>query len=157
MEDILNLKQVCNILQVKPSTIRTWEQEFVEILEPCAPKGRSRVYSQRQLELFVQIKELLQTEQYTIKGAKRRLELDGVLTNSLGVEHNFKNTVFFMFSAIMQELQASREDSKRLSQQVEMLRKENLEIEERLREEQGKSFLEFVKTRIQGKKSCEAK
>ncbi|MDA8234973.1 MAG: MerR family transcriptional regulator [Clostridia bacterium] len=155
MDDLLNLKQVCNILQVKPSIIKTWEQEFAEILEPCAPKGRSRFYSQRQLELFVQIKELLQTEHYTIKGAKRRLELDGVLTNSMAVEHNFKNTVFYMFSAIMQELQASREDSKRLAQQVELLRRENQEIEERLREEQGKSLLEFVKTRIQGIKRYE--
>jgi len=155
MNNYLTLKQVCNILQVKPAAIRTWEQEFADILAPYAPKDRSRVYTQRQLELFAQIKELLQTEHYTIKGARRRLELDEVLTNSLGVEHNFKNTVFFMFSAIMQELQAAREDSKRLARQVELLRREKLEMENRLLEEQNKSFLEFLKTKVKGAKGYE--
>lgn len=148
MRASLSVHQVSNILQVEVSTIRFWEKEFDEFLKITCPKGKRIRYNETHLEIFGQIKELLYTEQYTIKGAKRRLELERTLTSALGIEQNFKSTVFFMFSAIMQELQKSREESRKLGHQLELLRKEKEEVEEKLSDEQQKSLWKFMADKI---------
>ncbi|NPV26180.1 MAG: MerR family transcriptional regulator [Firmicutes bacterium] len=152
--ETLTIQQMSQILQVEPSTLRFWEKEFAEYLH-INTKGKRRRYNQQHLEILTQIKELLQTEQYTIKGAKRRLELDRSLASALGVENNLKTTIFFMFSAIMQELQAAREESRHLARQLELLRNEKTAIEERLAVEQSKSLLEFLRDKFQARKGAE--
>jgi DNA-binding transcriptional MerR regulator len=140
----LTIDQVSNILQVEVSTLRYWEKEFSEFLNIKCQKGQRARYTEESVEMFSQIKELLYNEQYTIKGAKRRLEMERTLTSALGIEANFKTTVFFMFSAIIQELQKAREESKKLAHELELLRKEKEEIEYRLTEEQQKSLWKFL-------------
>lgn len=144
MEPNLTVDQVSTILQTEVSTIRYWEKEFSEHLNINCAKGQRVRYTEEHLEIFGQIKELLYTEMYTIKGAKRRMELDRTLTSALGVEANFKTTVFFMFSAIIQELQKSREESKKLARQLELLRQEKELVEEKLTEQQQKSLWKFI-------------
>jgi len=156
MEKYLTLKQASIILEVEPSTIRFWEKEFDEFLNIRSGKGQHKRFSEKNVETLSQIKELLQTEQYTIKGAKRRLEMDRSLNSAIGVDHNFKTTVFFMFSAIIQELQAYRQESRELAGRLENLRLEKSAIEEQLAEEQSKSLLEFIKNKLQSKKSPES-
>jgi len=156
LSEKLTINQVSEILQVEPSTIRFWEKEFAEYLKINCPKGKRKRYTEEHLETFSQIKELLYTEQYTIKGAKRRLELEKTLTSALGIEHNFKNTVVFMLSSIMEELQKAREESKKLARQVELLRLEKKSIQDRLLEEQNKSLLEFLRGKITSRRANEA-
>lgn len=156
MSEKLTIQQLSNILQVEVSTLRFWEKEFEEFLNLKNSRGTRKRYGQDQLEVFSKIKELLQSEQYTIKGAKRRLELDKTLTSALGIEQNFKTTVFQMFTAIMEELQKTREESKKLAHEVQLLRTEKEMIEEKLLEEQNKGLFEFLKDKLQMKKSGEA-
>ncbi|NLC76996.1 MAG: MerR family transcriptional regulator [Clostridia bacterium] len=155
MSDKLTIQQVSSILQVEVSTLRFWEKEFEEFFNIKEPKGRRKRYDQNHLELFSQIKELLQTEQYTIKGAKRRLELERTLACAMGVDHNLKTTVFFMFSAIMEELGKAREESRRLADEVRHLRSLKEAAEIKLLEEQNKSLLEFLRDKLQAKKQTE--
>jgi len=152
----LTIQQVSNILQVEVSTLRFWEKEFEEFLNLKNNRGTRKKYGQDQLEVFAQIKELLQSEQYTIKGAKRRLELDKTLTSALGIDQNFKTTVFHMFTAIMEELQKAREESKKLAYEVQLLRTEKDMIEGKLLEEQNKGLFEFLRDKLQIKKTGEA-
>lgn len=154
-EEKLTINQVSEILQVEPSTIRFWEKEFFEYLKVNCSKGRRKRYTEDNLEVFSQIKELLYIEQYTIKGAKRRLELDKALTSALGIEQNFKNTVVFMLSSILAELQKAREESKNLARQVELLRFEKENIEERLLEEQNKGLIEFLRGKVSHRRADE--
>lgn len=140
----LTIDQASTILQVEVSTLRYWEKEFSEFLNIKCPKGQRARYTEESLEIFLQIKELLYIEQYTIKGAKRRLEMEYTLTSALGIDGNFKTTVFFMFSAIIQELQKTREESKRLANQLELMRKEKDEVQDQLTEEQEKSLWQFM-------------
>ncbi|MDS1030055.1 MerR family transcriptional regulator [Bacillota bacterium LX-D] len=155
MSEKLTIQQVSNILQVEISTLRFWEKEFEEYLMIKSSKGIRKRYGQEQLEIFSQIKELLQTEQYTIKGAKRRLELERTLTNALGVEQNFKTTVFHMLNSIMSELQKTREESQKLTREIQLLRMEKEIIEGKLLEEQNKGIFEFLKGKWQIKRTGE--
>lgn len=149
MENYLSLKQVSTILEVESTTIRFWEKEFAEFLNIRNGKGIHKRFSEKSMETLAQIKELLQTEQYTIKGAKRRLEMDRSLNSALGVDHNFKTTVFFMFSAIIQELQAYRQESRELTAKLASLQTEKNEIEEQLAAEQNKGLLDYIKNKLQ--------
>ncbi len=148
MEKYLTLKQVATILDVEQSTVRFWEKEFCDFIKVAKSKGQHKRFTPEHVELLTKIRDLLQVEQYTIKGAKRRLEMDIALDSALGIDSNFKSTVVFMLSSIMQELQSYRATSQKLTKQLEMLEAEKTQIEERLMEEQSKGFLEFLKTKI---------
>jgi DNA-binding transcriptional MerR regulator len=152
LDNQLTIKQVSTILQAEISTIRFWEKEFAEYMAERSYKGQRKRFSEHDLEVLCNIKELLQTEMYTIKGAKRRLELEKTLSVAMGVDQSFKTTVFFMFSSIMQELQAAREESRALATQILKLEQEKSDVVEKLDKEKNKSFIEFFKNKIQKEK-----
>ena len=55
--------------------LRFWETEF-PFLKPTKSKSGQRVYQEPQLNLIRRIKELLYDEEYTIAGAKKKLEAE---------------------------------------------------------------------------------
>ncbi|MBD3231572.1 MerR family transcriptional regulator [Candidatus Dependentiae bacterium] len=58
-------------LQVKKFVIRFWEKEFE--LKSDRSEGGQRFYTQKDLQIFSAIKELLYEKKYTIPGAKKEL------------------------------------------------------------------------------------
>ncbi len=68
--------EVCEIAQIKPFILRSWETEFPELGRP-GPSGAQRIYSRADLEQVLQIKHLLFAEGLTLAGARRRLEDEG--------------------------------------------------------------------------------
>ena len=65
--------EVCELLQVQPYVLRTWETEFPE-LGVARNAGGPRVYRRADLEQVMRIKHLLLIEGLTLAGARRRLE-----------------------------------------------------------------------------------
>ena len=64
--------EVCEIAQVKPYVLRSWEAEFPHL---GVVKGRGpRVYRRRDVQLVLRLKELLFVDGLTLGGARRRLE-----------------------------------------------------------------------------------
>lgn len=143
----MTVKEISQILQIEESTIRFWEKEFHEFLNLKVEKGQKYRYTPENLEMFTKISELLHTEMYTIKGARRRLELDRTVGDSFGVEHNFKTTVLFMFSTILNELQHARDEASLLSSQVEDLKKAKNSIEEELWKEQNRGIFRLFRVK----------
>ena len=81
--------EVCEIAQVQPYVLRTWEAEFPE-LGVTPPKGGARVYRRADLERVLRLKHLLFEEGLTLAGARRKLELGEAPTEGLeasGIEH----------------------------------------------------------------------
>jgi DNA-binding transcriptional MerR regulator len=70
--------EVCEIAQVQPYVLRTWEAEFPE-LGVKKTEGGPRVYRRADLEFVLRIKHLLFVEGLTLAGARRKLidELPG--------------------------------------------------------------------------------
>lgn len=64
--------EVAEVVGVEPHVLRYWESEFRTIRPQKSPKGQ-RVYSRKDLEKLLRVKDLLYTEGYTIAGAKKRL------------------------------------------------------------------------------------
>jgi DNA-binding transcriptional MerR regulator len=67
---------VCEIAQVQPYVLRTWEAEFPE-LGVSKTAGGPRVYRRADLEFVLRIKHLLFVEGLTLAGARRKLLDEG--------------------------------------------------------------------------------
>jgi len=63
--------EVSDIADLEPHVLRYWESEF-PFLKPRKNKTGQRVYSRKDLELVLQIKDLLYKERYTIAGVKKK-------------------------------------------------------------------------------------
>ena len=67
-----SIKEVAELCEVKPYTLRFWEKEF-DNLKPETRKGARRVYQKNDLLIVRQIRSLLYEEGLTIAGAKKKL------------------------------------------------------------------------------------
>lgn len=67
--------EVCRLADVQPYVLRYWETEFPP-LAPNKSGGGQRMYSERDVEIILRIKQLLYAEGFTIAGAKKRLDAD---------------------------------------------------------------------------------
>ena len=71
----LNIAEASDLTGVKAHVLRYWETEFPP-LKPEKSRSGQRVYHQKDLEVIQRLKQLLYEEEYTISGARRRLEED---------------------------------------------------------------------------------
>ncbi len=66
------LKEVCEITDTQPYVLRFWESEFPQLAGK--KRGRQVTYTQDDVGLILQIKQLLHKEEYTLADARERLE-----------------------------------------------------------------------------------
>ena len=70
---LYKIGEVCKVADVQPYVLRYWETEF-PALAPNKSGGGQRLYSQREIDIIMRIKQLLYSEGFTIAGAKKKLE-----------------------------------------------------------------------------------
>jgi DNA-binding transcriptional MerR regulator len=77
-EKRFKIGEVCRIADLQPYVLRYWETEFPP-LAPNKSGGGQRLYTQREIDIILRIKQLLYSEGFTIAGAKKKLdgELNG--------------------------------------------------------------------------------
>jgi DNA-binding transcriptional MerR regulator len=68
--------EVAEIVGVEPHVLRYWETEFRSVKPEKSRKGQ-RVYSRRDVDVLLKVKDLLYGHRYTIAGAKRKLRNEG--------------------------------------------------------------------------------
>lgn len=71
--DLFKSADVCELTQLQPYVLRSWEAEFPGLGKP-ASAGSGRVYRRADVELVLRIKDLVFVEGLTLAGARRRLE-----------------------------------------------------------------------------------
>src|SRR6185436_228444 len=64
--------EVSEIVGVQPHVLRYWETEFRSIRPQKSSKGQ-RVYSRRDVEKLLRVKDLLRNQGFTIAGARKKL------------------------------------------------------------------------------------
>ncbi len=75
--------EVAGLVGVEPHVLRYWEREFRSIRPTKSAKGQ-RVYSRRDVENLLRVRDLLYSEGFTIAGAKKRLLRSGVEPSAQG-------------------------------------------------------------------------
>jgi DNA-binding transcriptional MerR regulator len=71
--ELFKAAEVCEVVQVQPYVLRSWEAEFPHIGQAPAGGG-PRLYRRSDIELVLRIKQLVFEEGLTLSGARRRLE-----------------------------------------------------------------------------------
>lgn len=66
--------EVSRITRVKPYVLRYWESEF-KIIKPQKSASKQRVYTRRDIEMILEIKNLLYKEKFTLEGAKKQIKV----------------------------------------------------------------------------------
>lgn len=72
---LFKIGEVCKIADVQPYVLRYWETEFPS-LAPNKSGGGQRLYTKREIDIILRIKQLLYSEGFTIAGAKKKLETE---------------------------------------------------------------------------------
>jgi DNA-binding transcriptional MerR regulator len=72
-QEFFSIGEVCALTDLKPHVLRYWESQF-RFLSPAKNRSGNRVYKSREVELIMLVKHLLYTENYTIEGARQRIE-----------------------------------------------------------------------------------
>ena len=70
---LYKIGEVCRLADVQPYVLRYWETEFPP-LAPNKSGGGQRLYTRREIDIILRIKQLLYSEGFTIAGAKKKLE-----------------------------------------------------------------------------------
>lgn len=73
VREFFSIGDVCELTELKPHVLRYWESQF-RVLSPAKNRSGNRVYTRREVEFVLLVKQLLYTEKYTIEGAKQKLD-----------------------------------------------------------------------------------
>jgi DNA-binding transcriptional MerR regulator len=68
-----SISEVSKITQVEQYVLRYWETEF-EQLKPQKNRAGNRIFTNKDIQLILQIKALLREKKYTIEGARNVLD-----------------------------------------------------------------------------------
>lgn len=68
-----SISEVSKITGIEQYVLRYWETEF-EQLKPQKNRAGNRIYTNKDIQLIIHIKNLLRERKYTIEGAKKILE-----------------------------------------------------------------------------------
>ncbi|MDO8549811.1 MAG: MerR family transcriptional regulator [Ignavibacteria bacterium] len=67
-----SISEVSKITEMEQYVLRYWETEF-EQLKPQKNRAGNRIYTNKDIQIILQIKNLLREKKYTIEGAKKIL------------------------------------------------------------------------------------
>src|ERR1043165_1485700 len=70
---LYKIGEVCRMADVQPYVLRYWGTEFPS-LAPSKSGGGQPLYTRREIDVILRIKQLLYSEGFTIAGAKKKLE-----------------------------------------------------------------------------------
>jgi DNA-binding transcriptional MerR regulator len=113
--------EVAELVGVEPHVLRYWEREFRSIRPTKSAKGQ-RVYSRRDVENLMRVRQLLYSEGFTIAGAKKKLQRAGVET---GVEADVETQVETeAVAADADGIQAATTDASKTRDQLMAMRRE---------------------------------
>jgi DNA-binding transcriptional MerR regulator len=82
--ELFKAAEVCEVVQLQPYVLRSWEAEFPKIGQVTAAGGQ-RVYRRADIQMVLRIKQLVFEEGLTLSGARRRLEEESDRKNGSGI------------------------------------------------------------------------
>ena len=121
-----SISEVSKLTEIEQYVLRYWETEF-EQLKPQKNRAGNRIYTNKDIQLILYIKELLREKKYTIEGAKKILE-DSVQLKTPHTKSEGKQTV----SDVVDDFEEETVDNPSLKKDLEEV----------------KSILEFLLTKL---------
>ena len=86
-----SISEVSKITEVEQYVLRYWETEF-EQLKPLKNRAGNRIYTNKDIQTILLIKNLLRDKKYTIEGAKNIITAEVAANEVIQEEIEFVNT-----------------------------------------------------------------
>ena len=116
-----SISEVSKITDIEQYVLRYWETEF-EQLGPQKNRAGNRIYTNKDIQLILYIKELLREKKYTIEGAKKILsENSNGKTTQPNVTVKHKSTTKSERSTEEKEAPSLREDLEQIKTILEYI------------------------------------
>lgn len=109
-----SISEVSKITEIEQYVLRYWETEF-EQLKPQKNRAGNRIYTNKDIQLILKIKDLLREKKYTIEGAKNILE-------GFTPEKEEKTEVVTVVEEEEKKAEEKSEDNKALKKDLEEIR-----------------------------------
>ena len=77
--------EISEVVDIEPHVLRYWESEF-PFLKPRKNKTGQRVYTRKDLELVLKVKNLLYKEKYTIAGVRKKFGANSANKNTVSIQ-----------------------------------------------------------------------
>jgi DNA-binding transcriptional MerR regulator len=103
-----SISEVSKITDVEQYVLRYWETEF-EQLKPQKNRAGNRIYTNKDINLIMQIKNLLREKKYTIEGARKILS-DGKIEEKKVEEEEIPVDLFSTTPSNKKEKPSLRKD-----------------------------------------------
>ncbi len=88
------MDEFSRLAKLEPSVIESWEEEFYFLNAGRTGAGK-KIFRQKDLDIVLRLKELLESEGLTLAGAKRRIELEfGMIRKTPVHPERLKKTLF---------------------------------------------------------------
>ncbi len=88
------MDEFSRLAKLDPSVIESWEEEFYFLNAGRTGAGK-KIFRQKDLDIVLRLKELLDSEGLTLAGAKRRIELEfGMISKTPVHPERLKKTLF---------------------------------------------------------------
>lgn len=68
-----SISEVSNLADVEPHVLRYWESVFPE-LNPAKNRAGNRIYTQRDIDVVLELKVLIKDKEYSTAGARKALK-----------------------------------------------------------------------------------
>ncbi len=89
-----SLDEFSRLTRLDPSVIESWEEEFY-FLNAGRTGAGNKIFRQKDLDIVLRLKELLESEGLTLAGAKRKIELEfGMVSKTPVHPERLKKTLF---------------------------------------------------------------
>ncbi len=83
----LTIDEIAKLIGVPKYTLRYWESQFSDFLNPERTNGGHRRFTEDDMKRIKKIKELLKNKGYSIKGAQKRLKTEDHRLNTEDLDY----------------------------------------------------------------------
>ena len=105
---VYKLDEISRITRLDPKVIDSWEKEFYFLHAGQTAAGH-KIFRKKDLAIILRIKELLEKEDLTLAGAKRRIEEEFGLKSSTSVHSDRLRKALYEVREQLKDLAASLE------------------------------------------------
>ena len=103
---VYRLEEITRIAKVSQDTVESWEKEFYFVHAGVTASGE-RIFRKKDLDIIIRLKELLENQDLTLAGAKRRIEEEFSLKPPVSVHPDRLKKVLFKVREQLKEIASS--------------------------------------------------
>jgi DNA-binding transcriptional MerR regulator len=106
---VYSLEEVSRIVRLKSDVINSWEEEFYFLHAGQTASGK-KIFRKRDVDIIARLKDLIENQDFTLAGAKRKIEEEFSIKTPTAVHPDRLKKVLIQVKEQLKELVSSLEN-----------------------------------------------